>query len=409
MKKSVCFISLLLLALLCFYSCSDSEDDFNSSAAMQIYGRPYHLTNGVIWKNNPNILTSTLPYVYKDIYTNEEGVEVTDEVTGFTIGKDRFETGNFMLSLYEDGLVFNEELQNVKGKGACVCFHLASPDVKRLVPGKYLYGENKKEFTFVGYCSSAYDTQQSVVVATISEGEVIVEERADGIYTVIFHCKTTFGGELSGEYQGALRECKVPLETSASFKDVALAGLMDTVTTIQDWFGSVSTETTLDESNGAAFFSSATGICKFANDKKKESLDIALVWDKKREVFYFESPIRMRSLLGHSANFEYPCHTIYMRAPNTFTDEDYNKLEETGFTFPIQEERVEFEISSFQPGYVFFETGTGSRGVMHIKRFSPLGVNVESMWDVIFITTQVNPTLGMDVKCPANFVNPKIR
>lgn len=407
MKKNVYLISSMLLALLCFWSC-DKEDGLDPSAMLQMYGRQYNVTDGVIWENNPTSIYSTKPYVYTDIYVNESGETVTDNVEGFTIGDGQVKLGDFMLSLYEEGLVFNENLQAVKGRGACVCFHLLSSDLESLVPGKYVYGRQKAN-TFIGYSSSDYNTEESVVPAEISEGEVTIEKTGE-IYSVVFHCKTTFGGELSGEYRGELRTCRVPLLASTVIQDMSLAGLMDTVTVIETIFGDSSETKGLDVDNGAAFLASSKGICQIASDNGKELVDVALVWDKESESFYFESPIRMRSLLGHTDTYNFPCHTIYMKAPDTFTDDDYDKLEETGFSFTIQDEKVEFSMPSFKPGYVFFEAGNSTQGVIRVKGYTPQGVSITDVVPGIWTrTTPVNPALRVDIKCPANFVNPRIR
>ena len=141
---------------------------------IQMYGYPYNLQSGVIWQSNPNVIISSIPYIYEDTY-EKNGTTVTDRVEGFRAGDERIETGNFMLSLYETGLYGNMELEKAQGEGACICFHLASPELGELVPGKYVFGTDKKPYTFIGYCSSDYNTQNKEnIPATLSEGEVII-------------------------------------------------------------------------------------------------------------------------------------------------------------------------------------------------------------------------------------------
>lgn len=404
-KKS---IGLMLLTLLCFWSCSESGDGIDPSAVLQIYGRQYNLASGVIWENNPKMVVLSVPYVYEDTYM-KNGQEVTDRISGFTAGTEREEVGDFMLSLYEDGLVFNQELKETKGRAACICFHFISPETDRLTPGKYVYGRENRKSTFIAYSSSDYDTQTSVISAEIKEGEVVVEEK-NGVYRVVFNCKTSFGGEVSGEYNGTLQKCRVARQATAAFENISLAGLLDSVVTkiVPLYGGATKITTDLDKKNGAAFFSLQTGLTKFAQDDGKEMIDIALSWDKTAQAFCFESPIRMRSLLGHQNDFNFPCHTIYMKAPDSFTDADFEKLDDTGILFDIHEEKVEIGISSFEPGYVFFETGNCALGVMRVKRFTPMGEK-EKVGIVSITTTPVNPTLVIDIKCPTSFVNPTIR
>ncbi|MDE6452447.1 MAG: hypothetical protein K2L23_09260, partial [Odoribacter sp.] len=338
--------------------------------------RSYHLASGVIWQNNPNIIVSTVPYVWEDKYVDDGGDEVTDRIEGFEAGKDRTETGNFLLSLYEEGLVFNEKLEAATGKAACVCFHLASPDVNRLAAGKYVFDESRKANTFSGYCSSEYSTQTSVKPAAFSAGEVTVEELG-GDYRVVFRCETTFGGEISGEYVGKLDFCRVSQVSSTEYKDISLAGLMEEVE-VTMWYNDVFIEmaygslmemmgiTSVDDFaeimgleadngkyfdvanaekdydlayNGTSLFSLTTGVGQLVNDarKKPEQIDLALLWDKTEAAFVFESPIHIRRYVGHNNKYNFPCHTIYMKAPANFPDADFENLNAETFSFTITE------------------------------------------------------------------------
>lgn len=410
MKRMNCFIYGVVLAWLSLGSCSDKEDGLDSSVMLDIYGRQYSLSEGVIWENNPNVTVATVPYVFEDTYVNADGVEVTDQVAGYTAGAVSNTTGNFMLSLYEDGLSYNDALQVAAGKAACICFHLSSEEADQLKMGKYVYGKEKVANHFIAYSSSDYDTEKSNIPAEITEGEVTVAG-ANGNYSVKFNCKTSFGGEVKGEYTGILHKCRVAQQPSAYYESLTLAGLMDTVVTTETWFGGEpEISTSLDINNGAAFLSTGSGTCKYARDGGKDLVDIALVWDKTKESFYFESPIRMRSLLGHNSTYNFPCHTIYMKAPDSFTDADFENLEKNEFSFEIREEKVEFPTGDFKPGYVFFQTGKGIRGVIRVKGFAPLGSKTESQWGGwVIVDSQVNPVLYIDVKCPASFLDPKIR
>lgn len=412
MKRKNCIIVLAVLTCLGLTSCSANDDGMDSNASsLQVYGLQYNLASGVIWKNNPNILISTEPYIYQDTYADEQGNLKTDKIEGFTVGNTRKETGNFMLSLYEAGLSFNPTLQSIAGKGACICFHLSSPDTDQLKLGKYVYGKEKAANTFLAYSSVLYDTQNSVDPAEIMSGELIIEKQETN-YHIEFKGINTRGAEIMSQYDGQLRECKVRQSVSATYEDVSLAGLLDTITTFIKISGIEYPPTqTLDYDNGAAFFTTLTGASRLASDIGKEMVDIALLWDKKTESFIFESPIRMRSWLGHNDDYNFPCHTIYMKAPSSFTDEDFEKLEDRGFFFDIKEEKVVFGTTDFKPGYVFFQAGNGVQGVMHIKRYTPMGTKINDLMGMgfYFITTPINPTLIIDIKAPANFVNPKIR
>lgn len=407
--RRIYFLFFISLFVQCLTACSD--DEINSSALLEIYGCQYDLAEGVIWENNPNIIVIPEPYVYKDVYLNEEGEEVTDEVTGFTVGKEIKTTGNFMLSLYETGLIFNESLQAAVGNGACICFHLSSSDTEGLKPGKYTFSTGKEANTFVAYVSSSYDARENVVPAMVTGGDVSIEKDGEE-YVVDFNCETSFGGEIRGAYKGFLHHTRVPQSVSVHYEDVVLAGLLDTVwvTISVPAYGMEETSFSYDTENGTAFFSTASGTVRYAKDKGKESVDIALVWNKEKKCFSFESPIRMRSYTGHDSKYDYPCHTVYMKAPESFTDEDFDNLGKDDFLFDIQEEEVCFGIENFKPGYVFFKAGNGTKGVIKVKDFVPVGQKREEMLEgFIVYTSTANPVLYMDVKCPASFVNPKIR
>lgn len=415
MRKNVCLIGIMLWALSCFWACSDEDNGIVSEGSVQIYGRSYHLTSGVIWQNNPNTIVSSVPYVWEDKYVDDGGDEVTDRVEGFKAGDDRMETGNFLLSLYEEGLTFNETLEAASGKAACVCFHLVSSDVNRLVPGKYVFDEDKKINTFSGYCSSEYSTQTSVKPAAFSAGEVTVEEVGDD-YRVVFRCETTFGGEISGEYVGKLDFCRVSQVSYSEYSGVSLAGLMEEVTISQSYLIMgmeipLGTVTTIDEDCGSAFFSLSSGIASVASSASRnaESIDLALLWDEEEETFVFESPIRMRSKLNHQSEYNFPCHTIYMKAPADFTDEDFENLTSDSFSFEITEEKVEVPTANFKPVYVFFQTGRGVQGVMKVYGYTPLGVRETIEMGVIKSVFPANPALLLEIKCPAVVANPQIR
>ncbi len=445
MKKNVYLFGVMLWALSCFWGCSDNDDAVSPDRMIRLYGRSYNLQSGVVWQSNPNIVTSSVPYVYEDVYESG-GEQVTDRVEGFWAGDGQTETGNFMLSLYEEGLYYNEKLEKASGRGACISFHLASAEIDRLVPGKYVFGTEKLPGTFIGYCSSDYNTsERENVVAGLAEGEVNVEQNGEE-WHIKFQCKTTFGGEILGEYRGKLDKCKVSQVSSTEYKDISLAGLMDEVEVtywytkefvegivaqlpgysfedVLDMFGLVmvgdkvveleSSGVDYDtEYGGNALFSLTSGICQIANDarRNREAIDLALVWDKTEETFIFESPIHIRSLLGHKTRYDFPCHTIYMKAPADFTDTDFENLSAEFFSFRIEDEKVEIPSQNFKPAYVFFQTGRGVLGVIKITDYIPMGIKTEyDMYGGGFLDYPRNPALRLEIKCPAVVANPQIR
>ena len=456
-------MGIMFLALSCFWGCSDSDGDaLSPERVIRLYGRSYNLQSGVIWQSNPNMVVSSEPYVYEDVYVNDEGEQVTDRVEGVCPGDDQTETGNFMLSLYEEGLIYNEKLEKAQGKGACVSFHLASAETGRLVPGKYVFGTEKLPGTFSGYCSSDYNTsERDNVVAGLAEGEVNIGQNGEEWY-VKFECKTTFGGEIFGEYRGKLDECRVSQVSSIEYKDIVLAGLMEKVE-VTPWYNEALARLILDgafedfggvdgfmeilgmtsfdelaeyiglevsdgryfdvgnkeydydiEYNGTSLFSLTTGLSQRVKDasKKADAIDVALSWDKTEESFYFESPIRVRRWVGHRDKYNFPCHTIYMKAPADFSDADFENLNAETFSFAITEEVVKIPTQDFKPCYVFFQTGKGVSGVIKVISWVAEGVAIrtdEDMGGMMGYRIPQNPTLELEIKCPAVVANPQIR
>ena len=163
---------------------------------------------------------------------------------------------------------------------------------------------------------------------------------------------------------------------------------------------------TVDE-DGNAFFSTMAGVTQSASAKNRSVVDIALYWDRNKEAFCFVSPIYMRQWLWHQ--YDFPCHTKYMKMPESFTDADFDKLEETGIAFEIKEEHVEISIHDFKPGFVLFETGRGIQGVIRYKKYTPHSLLSKEYFEGYTVTSDVNPTLQVDVKCPAIIANSQIR
>lgn len=408
MKKRIVYF-LVALIFLGTGSCSDKDDGMDgNNSQLQVYGLQYSLNMGVIWQNNKNVISQTIPYTFYDTYIDSEGNEKTDKIVGFTTGDEQTESGNFMLTLYESGLVYHPDIESITGKGACICFHLASADIDRFMPGKYIYGNEKKANTFTAYSSVYYDTQQSVNPAEISKGEITIEKEGEE-YHIEFRGSTTNEGEIVCRYEGPLKEVRVKQQAAASFQGISLAGLLDSVNVkVESRYFEDYTYSDVDRENGRAFLCTKTGMTSYAKDPGQESIDLALLWEKETESFVFESPIRMRKWLWHLDEFYFPCHTIYMQAPDDFTDNDFDNLEESGFDFKILEQTVKIGTRSFKPGYVFFQTGAGTKGVIHVKSFTPLG-SITSEDSFQKNTYPENPTLVIDIKCPANFVDPKIR
>lgn len=402
-RRCLLKMSTLWLVLALFSSCEDdgNKPEYN----FRMYGLPLELSSGVIWHGNNYKFFSREDYVFKDTYVNEQGQEVTDEIKGFRAGKEQFETGNFIVSLYGPELRFNGELQTTVGKDACLCLHMASEDLMLLKPGKYVFNTERQKFTFTAWVSSGFDMAGSNVIATISKGEVNVEKLGNG-YRIGFHCETDFGGTVSGVYNGPLSDCEVFRESMSYSQDVKLSGILSRVEYIYEswWGGELKRDTGLDISVSKAFLIAATGGVRVADNTDKERIDIALVYDESNNELVFEAPVRMRKYTGHNPQYDCPCYTIYCKAPDTFTDEDFDRLKEEDFNFTVEEQKVSFSLDHFSPGYVFFLTGSGLKGVIKVKDFTPYdpkGTYVGWSWDDEYdIYGPASPALIMDIRCP---------
>lgn len=419
MPKLNCFLAVLTSALL-FSACSDSDDATVGSSRIVLYDNSFNVGSGVIWQGNPYSVVNTVPYVWKDTYVNDKGETVTDDVEGFTVSDNTTQLGNYTISLYETGLTYSPELASAKGKGSVVSIQLCSPDLDGVADGTYKYSETTAAQTFCAYCSSEYQSQKTIKPAAITEGEVSVKHDGND-YHVTLSGKTSFGGSVVANYDGPLEVCKVPQQTSLEYTDVSLAGMMDTMN-IEVYYGDVllGSSTELDDGNpeypdlgtGLCFFSLTSGMTQSASAKRKDMADIALYWDKAKKSFRFQSPITMRAHLGHKAEYVFPCHTKYMKAPASFTDADFENLDATRFNVDIKESDVEIPVTTaddFQTSYVFFETGNGVKGVMRLKQYTPQGTGSYDYYGVMTYNYQTGPKLLMDIKCPAIVSNPQIR
>lgn len=405
--KKMYLTGIIVSGLLCMSSCSKNEDD--KAANITVYGQPYELASGIFYESTSYNERTTIPYIFEDKYVDESGKPVTDRVEGFAMGQDTKVFGNFMFSLYEKGMVFNEVLGQITGRGVCLCFHLASAEKDRLVPGKYVYNAEREKNTFVAYFSSDYNPEKSVKPAIISEGEVNIEQSGD-MYHVQFDCKTSFGGVITGTYDGAIRQVKVSSQQSANWEGVVLGGAMSYSHVAQYMMGMLQAEQDTPDVYTSAFFSTAFGSVSTAEADGKKNVDIALIWDRDKNVFRFESPIRMRSLLWHMNDYDHPCHTIYMPAPDTFTDKDFENLDTVGFDFEVEDKPIVIGVNPFKKSYVFFQTGYGVKGVLRLNNYFPMEtVKMDIVPGMMYMTYEVGAKLLIDVKSEASFHNPVMR
>ena len=427
MKKMKLFVFLCL-----FVSCSDNEFKGHEQA-FSVYGQQYDIGEVVLWHSNNSTVVSQYDSCWVDKYTffsdpynmDASMIEKEDSVYFFTANIENEQTGNFVLSMYEEGIVVHEELQSAFGRGACVSLHLHSSDAENLKSGTYHFGTESKEFTFKGFYAVDYEFgEDKPVYATISDGKVEVTIEGDNL-SVFYNCKTTNGSTLAGHYTGTYRQFDIrnadyDKEVVATINDNLLEALFS-----REWTpGWNVTSDPEPDYLAKAFFSSklesnqtGEGLNNISDQERKNQIDIALAYDDAEDLIYFESPNRMRKLLWHgtypkytelfpgygyfvSYSFDLRCHTKYMLVPAGFSNADFENMENDDFNFTIQNERVAFSPETVCPIFLYMENGHGVRGCIRINRIEPVtdelvnGVlyhrNAKVYFDLKYRKTQVN-------------------
>ena len=412
MKKSVFMWSIPLLGMLC-PACASDDNGPDVLKVLTIYGENYLLGQAAIWQDDNYTVCTREIYVFEDCY-QLSGEEHTDRVEGYmTKLKDR-QTGNFTLGIYEDGFIINEILLTAQGKGACVCLQMASPDTKVLKAGKYIFSENREEYTFCGYSSSDYDVSDVYFEPTkLASGEVNVK-REGGVYIIDFDCKTTFGGTVKGTYTGKPSFYNLQGQTKGVkyYKNIVLKALADTVAYVDERGNAVKEP---DYLRGTSFLNSSRQQIYNADQYRKWSeddkggIDIAVRYERKSGTVCFESPLKMRAYLWHNRfgdyNFDLPCHTMYMSLPSGFTDENFEAMAaREDFVFPFSGEEVHIPIGINSSRFVMVVTGNGQIGVIRVKVVRPPSTEV-----VQGIEYPVDPMVVIDLKFPHTFLERKIR
>lgn len=430
MKNRWLWPGMIALAVILLTSCSEDGNE-TGPGKIRIYGMDYELSSGVLWHSSDNRIIETKEYVFIDRFTDEHGEEKSVEVKGFTVGDRSRTNGNFLLSLYDPGLSYNANLHQAQGKGACICFHLASADRQNLTSGTYSWGDLKEDLSFTAYYNSVYDpVELKSSPAEISKGKVTIGK--DGAeYSVMFDVETEFGAVIRGAYAGYLDTCRIERKDIMTSTGMKMEALLDTVKTIliaPEWSEDPMDWATPgpDFYQGKAFYSTSGGVSLTAEESTGNvNMDLALAYHKTNKSVVFESPLKMCVWLGH--NYEcadawgemkalnFPCHTRYMLAPDDFTTADYDKVKiGQDLDFVIQgEPRVEIPISSDFPKFVFFETGKGVRGVIKITEASPFSIKEQDVSQEFetpaTLISYINPAITVDMKYVATLSDMKIR
>lgn len=419
MKKNCRILTTLLLAWIGLPSCSDEGGGIEALGQISFYGENYLLEQGAIYHDNNHFVLDVKDYIFEDRYQGENGEQV-DQVKGFSAEIQNKRTGNFLIGLYEQGLTLSELTKDARGKGACICLRIASPDTSKIVPGKYTYSPNRDDFTFSGYSMVMYESasKKNPEPNELTGGEVEISEEG-GIHTVVFKCKTSFGGTVEGIYTGSLKlfDLRKTFEMVNFYKNIRLKALFDKVE-YTDLEGVHHIKP--DYQRGTSFLRSSNQKIYSADHYKysakvdKKGIDIALAYDRTNKAVYFESPVKMRALLWHDTfedenlfdySFDLPCHTKYMPAPEDFTNETFEALaKQEDFLFYFVESKVSIPVGSAMPRFVCIQTGNGLGGVIRIREITP--ESTEMIGGVIY---PVNASIVMDVKFLRNFSEQQIR
>lgn len=423
-------MKLRIILLLCFgsfcilssWSCSkdDVDDsDVSSTQCFKIYGQRFSMTSAALWKCGVNMMISVKPYVYIDSYIDQGGNQVNDPINGFESDDNFSETGVFMLSLYEKGFRFDNQLQAAVGSGAVICLHLASQGKDNLTMGQYTYATDKSEMTFVGYSDVGYTFPKTSITgdlrtpAEITKGGIDISKSGD-IYTLRFSGETSIGALSEATYIGEVNSFDISDKVMGRITDESLAGLMDSIktvdVTITNGVERRVTTYSLDKTSGKAFVNLSKSEITNAEASDKKRADIAAKYIEQSNSIQLTSPIEMRSYLGHVSKYNMTTHTKYMFAPSSFDEKDFDNFTAEAFDFTVTPQSVIIPLAGFgRPLFVFFETGTGMRGIMKIK-----GVAGKTSKTTIisaggnYRITDVNPTLIVDIKYPKP-INMRIR
>lgn len=417
MKKNCGISTAVFVAMIVLLSCSDDDKELSTNGRISFYGENYSLELGAVYHDNNHSVIAVEDYIFEDRYQGEDG-EQTDQIKGFCAEVKDKQTGNFLIGLYEQGFVLSDLTKDARGSGACICLRIASPETDKIASGKYIYSLNRDEYTFKGYSSVNYNSGSSTTPNELTGGEVYISQEGD-IYTITFHCTTSFGGVIEGSYTGTLKSFDIQKEigTVNYYENVNLEALFDRIE-YTDSEGVQRCEP--DYLRATSFFLSSTQQVYSANlykglaESVKKGIDIALAYDRVNKAVYFESPIKMRSLLWHNTfqdenlfdySFDLPCHTRYMPAPQSFTDLDFEALsKQEDFLFSFSEAKVSIPVETNTPSFVFVQTGNGLQGVIRVKKIYP-----ESTEMISGIVYPVNPCIVMDVKFPRSFSEQQIR
>ncbi len=465
MKKYI-YIFLLFAPFLFLTGCEDklSIDEEEYLSALTVYNQKNRIVSASAWiaaKTELFHKRDTITYLeWKNPTTSQNEVLA---IKGFVSG-DNIEIGNIMLSLYGEGLSVNEQTKMTEGSGLCLSLHLRTQDVSEITPGEYTYSkETNSPFVFTGYYSSNYSPYLNTNnIAEIKSGTVTIVKE-DKKYTITANCTVAAGIDVSCTYVGEIDKIALKQNSFVYHKGVRLKGIIKfpfkTTSLLpanpyvslrpDDWWifydpainprtnsnpSFSSTETSSDASSpGILDLSKSTGTTATAststtvNQTLNESQSIVLIYDAEDKELSFISPLSFINYITTSTTilidgnrrprYILPCHTEYMMAPISFTQEEFDNYSVEDFPKNFKDEPIKIKASNdeFTAKFIFFKDGNGTKGIIRVREL----IMPESDYEVLIIGTIISstaqrkptsPYLTLDIKYPGvPTPNPKIR
>ena len=404
---------ILMLLSLFLYACKKNDTAINSNNTQNTlthYGQTFSIANARMFKSMPFKEKIKKEYIYNYTYTDPSGNTTDHHELGYEFGGVKSYMGNFILSLYGDGITYNSQIEGLQGSGMIASFHFVCSDTSKLIPGKYVYSEKDSIGSFKAYIITTYNPtkDEKLIPATITSGEVNVVQNSADNYTVNFSCVTATGGVVKGNYTGVAPQQIPKTVTINNYTDIKVNGLLDS-TYIYDrdyyFYWSISPDNV-----DMAYLSTAKGVAANSDSKNTDAIDIAVSYNSATASVVFVSPLKsVAQLWGNQPGASFPCHTIYSPAPSGFTDADFNNIKDAkDFSFTVSDQVASIPVSgSNLPQYVFFLTGNGDKGIIKVTAISPPYLN-NYIYYGFNVSQPVGPAVTMDIKCTASFSNAKI-
>lgn len=389
-KKSL----IPLIVLLVSFSCNnDSEELMPGDNQYRMYGINYNLTSGILWHEIPGNVIDPITEVFYDNYSRVE--KTSDDRDTIVHYRDTIEvpsanvkdkvTGKFVISLYGDGVTFDEQEGRTLGIANVITFHLSVPE-DEFKPGKYTFAASNEANTFIGYTCSEYDfTKNTGPANPIDTGELNISIQGD-IYDIRFECKTTSDQYFKGSYTGHLRLVDNRKNSLIEVKDMMLEGLPDTTYTYRYWLNPPDFMAYPYDTQSKVLGISATGLSVgfytgYSYIANKKTVDLAYCnYYPTRDKYCFISPVYLRPYQNHQLT---PMnHTKFINdVPASgikFTSDDFDKLTPSDGpvfrAFDIKNDNQLIDIDAPLPRVVLFQNSQGMKGAIKIKEVVPIGL-----------------------------------